>query len=555
MQNIFLENLDIIYFFYGSSFFIMGVAIIIYSSHQQKNRFYMSNILWLLGLFGILHGFHEWAEIFLMFRGNRFFLKEIDWIAVFSSYVFLALFALEFYNITENKKINITYTSLFFLIIVIFGVLVLINSNLVDFFSRYLLCLPSSFYIGKTSYKYYRKENKDFKNRALKNFFYIFASGFYLYSFSAGIVVKKDSFFPANLINTETFFQMFMFPVQILRMISAVIITWTIVNILRIFNQENNREVNYLLKEAIKIREELVIKTKQLEEANKTKSKFIANISHELKTPLNSILGFSEILIEESAGSINERQKEYLKNIEKSGRYLLRLILNILDVSKFESSRFELNISQFSVTKTIRESINSINSLILKKNIKIVEYIDFEQEYIFADFYKFQQIINNLLSNAIKFSNKSGKIEIRIKEYKVICNNLKYILIEVEDSGIGIKPEDQEKIFKEFVQLDTTVPGTGLGLAIAKKFIELHGGKIWVESKEGEGSTFKFTLPVLSCGCENIYYPVLQIIQLLGENQPYIFYCKVKNIDKVDLKIAAKYIILLKDRLNAFSRD
>jgi signal transduction histidine kinase len=241
--------------------------------------------------------------------------------------------------------------------------------------------------------------------------------------------------------------------------------------------------------------QELINLNRQLELANHHKSEFLANMSHELRTPLNSIIGFSEVLLDESLGELSlEEQHEFLGNILSSGRHLLTLINDILDLSKVEAGRMELYTEAFSVAEVIHGVCNAIKPLAAKKQIGVKEAIDPAILTLVADPGKLKQILYNLLSNAVKFTPEQGWIGVKAAQSPGEAR------FTVWDTGIGIKPEDQARIFEEFQQVEATAAwqyeGTGLGLTLAQKFVELHGGRIWLESEPGQGSTFTFILPV-----------------------------------------------------------
>ena len=229
------------------------------------------------------------------------------------------------------------------------------------------------------------------------------------------------------------------------------------------------------------------------EYANRAKSDFLANMSHELRTPLNAIIGFAEILRDELVGQIKTEQKELVTDIHTSGRHLLDMINDILDLSKIEAGTMDLDFETFSLMETMEEVNTVVNALASKKRIQLTR--GFEQDIaITADKTKFKQILYNLLANGVKFTNEGGRVTTKLE----ISGNL--LLIRVIDNGVGISPEDQEMLFQAFTQVDTSKAraheGTGLGLALTKRLVELHGGEIWVESTVGEGSTFSFTLPL-----------------------------------------------------------
>jgi GAF domain-containing protein len=238
---------------------------------------------------------------------------------------------------------------------------------------------------------------------------------------------------------------------------------------------------------------EIEDKSRQLEVASQHKSEFLANMSHELRTPLNAIIGFSEVLGERMFGELNEKQDEYLKDIYASGQHLLSLINDILDLSKIEAGRMELELTDFNLPATLDNALTLVRERAGRRGIALGLTVDERLEAIRADERKVRQVMLNLLSNAIKFTPEGGRIDVRAVPVDGSVE------VSVSDTGVGIAPEDQQAIFEEFRQVGTAakkVEGTGLGLALSRKFVELHGGRIWVKSELGAGSTFTFTIPI-----------------------------------------------------------
>jgi GAF domain-containing protein len=238
---------------------------------------------------------------------------------------------------------------------------------------------------------------------------------------------------------------------------------------------------------------EIEDKSHQLEVASQHKSEFLANMSHELRTPLNAIIGFSEVLAEGMFGEINDKQAEYLRDILESGRHLLSLINDILDLSKIEAGRMELEATDFDLPAAIDNALTLVRERAGRRGIALGRTIDEQVGMIRADERKVKQVLLNLLSNALKFTPEGGRVDVRA------AVNEGMVEVSMADTGMGIAPEDQEAVFEEFRQVGTAakkVEGTGLGLALSRKFIELHGGRIWVKSEVGVGSTFTFTLPL-----------------------------------------------------------
>jgi len=239
---------------------------------------------------------------------------------------------------------------------------------------------------------------------------------------------------------------------------------------------------------------EIEEKSRQIETANRHKSEFLANMSHELRTPLNAIIGFSEVLSERMFGELNEKQAEYTEDILSSGHHLLSLINEILDLSKVEAGRMDLELSTFDLPTALENARTFVRERTVRHGITLELSVDEGLGDFVGDERKIKQILLNLLSNAVKFTPEGGRIELRAHQVN------KGVEISVSDTGVGISPEDQATIFEEFRQVGgdnaQKSEGTGLGLTLAKKFVELHGGRIWVESEVGKGSKFTFTLPL-----------------------------------------------------------
>jgi GAF domain-containing protein len=237
---------------------------------------------------------------------------------------------------------------------------------------------------------------------------------------------------------------------------------------------------------------EIEVKSRQLGIASQHKSEFLANMSHELRTPLNAIIGFSEVLSERLFGELNDKQAEYAGDITESGRHLLSLINDILDLSKIEAGRMELDVSEFDPAVAIDNTLSLVRERAQRRAIALRCTVDEHLTTLVADERKVKQVLLNLLSNALKFTPEGGSVDVRATAHD------DRVEIAVTDTGVGIAPEDQESVFEEFRQVGAAaknIEGTGLGLAISRKFIELHGGRIWVTSEPGVGSTFAFTLP------------------------------------------------------------
>ena len=246
---------------------------------------------------------------------------------------------------------------------------------------------------------------------------------------------------------------------------------------------------------------QLEVANQELAAASRHKSEFLANMSHELRTPLNAVIGFSDVLEQGLFGDLNEKQADYTRDIASSGRHLLDLVNEILDLSKVEAGRMELDRSEFALADTIHAALAFVRERAAGHRIELRAQLPENLGTLVADERKIRQVLLNLLSNAVKFTPDGGHVAVRAQR------GGDQIQISVQDTGIGIAPEDQPRVFEEFRQVgktsDRSREGTGLGLTLAKRFIELHGGRIWIDSELGKGTTFTVALPLARTAIPN----------------------------------------------------
>jgi PAS domain S-box-containing protein len=266
---------------------------------------------------------------------------------------------------------------------------------------------------------------------------------------------------------------------------------------------DTQNEELYSQAEELRARQqELIVKTREVEMANQMKSEFLANMSHELRTPLNVIIGFSELLVDQVPGKINEEQRQGLEDVLSSGRQLLNLINGVLDISRIESGRVELKAENVDITEVIASLTRTVIPILKGRNQNLETEIQEGLPLVYTDEGKISQVLLNLLDNASKFTPDGKVLKIKAEVEDGWC------VIRVIDSGIGIREEDQERIFEPFSRLESplsrTRGGTGLGLTLVKNIIERHGGRVWVESEYGKGSSFTFTLPLAKADISSV---------------------------------------------------
>ena len=254
----------------------------------------------------------------------------------------------------------------------------------------------------------------------------------------------------------------------------------------------NRDELGALAANVNRMNDELQRLYRELESASRHKSEFLANMSHELRTPLNAIIGFTQVLQQKLFGEVNDKQDEYLEDIHGSANHLLALINDVLDLSKVEAGQVELEVAPFSLRESLERGVVMVRERAVEERRPLSVEPNPRIELVEGDERRIRQVVFNLLSNAVKFTPQGGTVQVSSAQQNG------EVLVSVADTGPGIALEDQERIFEEFQQTEVGQEqreGTGLGLALSRKLVELHGGRIWVESEPGKGSTFTFTLP------------------------------------------------------------
>ncbi|MDD5194574.1 MAG: ATP-binding protein [Candidatus Omnitrophica bacterium] len=573
IHKFFQSNLDIVFFFYGLSFVVMGIAISV--KPKKESSFELARILWLFAGFALIHGTNEFLDMWVIIKGTGKGLNIIRSSILVISYLFLFEFSRRFLRICRQKYIErITRLLNWWLTLIIILFIFILAFASIDFWktgtiwARYLLGFPAGFLASFGFILYYKYEKERLEPLKVKKYF-ICASLFILgYGILGGLIVPKAGFFPASLLNVDSFLSLTHIPVQVLRTICVVIISWAICGILGIFDretleklhrkineykfieekliktyeglethiQERTRELtkaNESLKteitERIKIaaqneklikelkenqelfkrqkqdledsrraiknvaedlaysKEILEYQNKTLAEVNKELDDFTYIVSHDLKEPLRSIDAYSKFVIDDYRDKLDEEGRHYLERIRANAERMKRLIEDLLEISRLKKkgSVFE----EVEVTELIAEVKMRLEYSIKQKGVEIV--IKDKLPKIFCDRVRLTEAFLNLISNAIKFNDKPKPIiEIGFEDKEGFYE------FYVRDNGIGIKEEYFDKIFEIFQRLGKREDneGTGAGLTIVKKIVQLHKGKVWLESKPQEGTVFYFTI-------------------------------------------------------------
>lgn len=485
-----------VFFVYGLAFFIAGLAIFIYP--KKDSAFKLAKRMWLLAGFGVIHGINEWVDMFILIEKPieipllNFFTLPI----LVVSFLCLAQFgAMAICDVKERFSALKLLPAFLFVGWAVVTMLELSSQRLLlgDIWARYLLGFPGAFLAAYALFlqiPQFKKENLSTitKNLKLSAFVFLF------YGLFSGLIVPKAGFFPASIFNYETFLNTVGFPVQILRSICAAIIAYALIRVLSVFDWETKRKTREHRDELITINNQLekeIAKRKNLE---KIKEALTHMIVHDLNNPLMVLSGNLELLEMDLKDIISDEQKGQLQLSLNKSRELKNMISNLLDIGKMEEGKLKLSYEEINLNSLIREITDSMNILAQKEGKNIISKLSSDIPELIADRDILQRIIFNLVGNALKFSFSKSNIEVEAR----YNDENKDIVVSVKDCGQGIPKDYQDKIFEKFAQVEERqIKGTGkgLGLTFCKMAVEAHGGKIWVESEVGKGSTFYFTLP------------------------------------------------------------
>jgi signal transduction histidine kinase len=493
-----LNHLEVVYFVYGLAFFSMAVAI--YSQTIGESRFKLAHILWLLGGFGLFHGVNEWLDGWELLHG-RMSAMDISRLAILSvSFLFLFEFGRQLFRLQMEqypvalKKIAGWLTWILApLIVALISVLSAFTHDLWESGGievRHFLAFPSGLLIGAGFFLYYHYEESALEPLKVKKHFWGAGLSFLAYGVLAGLVVPKGHYGLSAWLNTESFLSLTHIPVQVFRTGCAIVAGWSAINLLKIFNLEIIKKLDGEVVWRKQAEGELARINEKLLEVNQRKSDFVANVSHELKNPLGVIRESMVLILDKFVGEVSPEQKEILEMGKRNVERLIRLVSDLLDLTKIEAGEVELKREEIDPGVLVKDVLKSYEREISKKRFFFREEIHSSAGVLWGDHDKLTEVIINLLSNAIKYTPEAGNITVKLE------GNEKELRFEIADSGPGIPEDYREKIFDKFTRITMEKQeGTGLGLPIAREIIELHKGKMWVESEIGKGSRFIFTIP------------------------------------------------------------
>ncbi|MEW6586034.1 MAG: ATP-binding protein [Nitrospirota bacterium] len=478
-------SLNSFFIFYGLAFFVM--AIIILLKPKKGSGFKLADILWLLAGFGLVHGINEWLSMWVLIEHQSRTVDLVKMVFLVGSFIFLFEFGKQLLLVSFSERISEGQKKLagyFTWGIYLAGALIVLFSSVSEYsdfwiaggiWARYLLGFPAALLAGLGLLSYYRHE-ENIKEAKAGNYFLWAGSAFIIYSVLSGLIVPKGDFFPSNWLNTDSFLETALMPVQAVRAVLAIIITVTITGMMKIFDWETKKALELKIEKITALNEEL--------------QAFVYSVSHDLRNPLTVIGGFSRLLMKNCSNQLDDKGRENLNTIREETEKMNRYIDELLAFSRSEKQEMKLeDIDMAELVRNVLEELKSFTSD--KTAIRIKELPSVHGDPILL-----RQVLYNLIANALKFTKYKEAPAIEIG-----CSRRKNELIcYVKDNGAGFDMAQADKLFKIFHRLHRgdEFEGTGLGLAICQRIINRHGGKMWAQAKVNEGASFYFSLPEMT---------------------------------------------------------
>ncbi len=527
LTDFFTRNLDIVFGIYGLSFFVMGIVILIQIQKRKDSSFKLSRVIGVLAGFGLSHGLNEWLEMFAIIKGHHSeVFNLIQLIVLTLSYIFLfefgrRLILLSFPAKFLNKWVTVAFSSLVLILIVMLRY----GENI---WPRYFLGFPGGMLSAAGFILYYKSEENILKPLNIYRFFFTSAAAIFVYSLLGGIIVPKADFFPASVINTASFKNLFGFPVQVLRAICSVVLAWSVWKILGIFDWEMGRRLEKEKDLAVtKTRMDFIIaRAAEMEKAYKNLKemqdmliqaekmnavgRLASGIAHEVKNPLGIIRQGADYLEGKLSSSPEKNVSEILGIIKDNIKRADNIVNTLVDFSR--ASKLEKKPED--INSILESSLILIQHRAMLEDIRIIRELGRNLPNVSVDKSKMEQVFINIFLNAIQAMPRGGNLFLRTyqarlsepknsaarrgEDYFFAGENV--LIVEIEDTGTGIPEENLKKIFDPFFTTKEPGQGTGLGLSVTENILNMHKGLIEIESKEGKGTKVIITLKISDGG-------------------------------------------------------
>lgn len=487
----FQNNISLVYFVYGLTFVIMGVMI--WVTPKTDTEFQLGKVLWLFVAYALLHAPGDFLDMWAANNRISDTLYLSGQFLTYSSYLFLFEFGRRLINIS---KMSIPWWVLPILVVSVVSLATASDSpgTTANVLFGYIIRFPAGIMSGLGFFWFYKAHEEILRSLKVKRYFVAATLSLFAWAFFCGLVRSKADFFPANWLNTESFGQTFRMPVYFFRSLSAVTLAWAIPGILGIFNWKVLNELKKARMWLERQTAELEVKNSQLHDLNADKDKFFSIIAHDLRGPLSAMIIYTKQLTERVDTYSKNNLKESLEKLNLSAVQVNALLENLLTWSKIKQGMIEFSPKKINVIGIVEGIFDLYASNAEEKGIALT-YDMVSYTYIYADHPMITSVLRNLVSNSLKFTDFGGTIKVSVAQ----SPSTQFVEISVADTGVGMTTEDLANLFRIDVQFSGVgtagEQGTGLGLKICKDLVEIHRGKLQVESQVGKGTIFKLVLP------------------------------------------------------------